>query len=144
MHRNTFINAPTCLDKLLRLKTDPRLFFAGQITGVEGYVESAACGFLAGLFAAGQLQDRSVSLPPATTALGALLGHLSLSDPDDFQPMNVNYGLFPPLEGRKRKRADRRLAMADRALNDLEPWRQQVLPHLPAISLLPQEDTHEP
>ena len=143
MHRNTFINAPSCLDSHLRLKTNDRLFFAGQITGVEGYVESAACGFLAGLFAAGQLQNRSVAFPPATTALGALLGHLSLSSPDDFQPMNVNYGLFPPLEGRKRKRADRRLAMAERALTDLEPWRQQVLPHLPAISPLPLEDTHE-
>ncbi len=143
MHRNTFINAPTCLDQHLRLKTDGRLFFAGQITGVEGYVESAACGFLAGLFAAGQLLNTPVPLPPASTALGALLGHLALSSPDDFQPMNVNYGLFPPLEDRKRKRADRRLAMAERALCELEPWRRQVLPHTPEAPPLTQEDTHE-
>lgn len=139
MHRNTFINAPNCLDQHLRLKTDQRVFFAGQITGVEGYVESAACGFLAGLFAAGQLTSHAVPLPPTTTGLGALLGHLSHSSPDDFQPMNINYGLFPPLEGRKRKRSERRLAMAERALRDLEPWRQQVLSHIPDLKPFPAE-----
>jgi methylenetetrahydrofolate--tRNA-(uracil-5-)-methyltransferase len=143
MHRNTFLNAPTCLDERLRLKADARLFFAGQITGVEGYVESAACGFLAGLFAAGQLLNHPVPLPPPTTALGALLGHLAHSDQDNFQPMNVNYGLFPPLDGRKRKRADRRLAMAERALHDLEPWRQQVLAHIPDLIPFPQEKPDE-
>jgi methylenetetrahydrofolate--tRNA-(uracil-5-)-methyltransferase len=143
MHRNTFINAPSCLDQRLRLKTDPRLFFAGQITGVEGYVESAACGFLAGLFAAAQQLNRSLPLPPATTAFGALLGHLFHSSPEDFQPMNINYGLFPSLEGRKRKRAERRLAMAERALQDLEPWRQSVLAHISDLPPLPQEPRHE-
>ncbi|ABA87665.1 tRNA (5-methyl-U54)-methylenetransferase/reductase [Syntrophotalea carbinolica DSM 2380] len=143
MHRNTFINAPRCLDQHLRLTSDPRMFFAGQITGVEGYVESAACGFLAGLFAAGQLTDHAVPLPPATTGLGALLGHLSHSSPDDFQPMNVNYGLFPPLEGRKRKRSERRLAMAERALRDLEPWRQRVLSHIPDLKPFPAEDSDD-
>ena len=123
MHRNTFLNAPTCLNRSLQLKSDPRLFFAGQITGVEGYVESAGCGFLAGLFAGATLKGEVLSFPPATTALGALLTHLSEAAAKDFQPMNVNYGLFPPLEGRHRKRADRRLAMAERGLEDLEPWR---------------------
>jgi len=123
MHRNTFLNAPACLERTLQFKEEPRLFFAGQITGVEGYVESAACGFLAGLFAARRLQGAEIPFPPGTTAFGALLAHLAESSPMNFQPMNVNYGLFPPLEGRQRKRADRRLAMAERALNDLEPWR---------------------
>jgi len=124
MHRNTFLNAPACLSKSLQLVSDPRLFFAGQITGVEGYVESAACGFLAGRFAAATLRGEEICYPPPTTALGALLTHLSESSPENFQPMNVNYGLFPPLEGVRAKRADRRLMMAERGLADLEQWRQ--------------------
>ncbi|MCM2264654.1 MAG: methylenetetrahydrofolate--tRNA-(uracil(54)-C(5))-methyltransferase (FADH(2)-oxidizing) TrmFO [Desulfuromonadales bacterium] len=124
MHRNTFLNAPTCLTPTLQLKNEPRLFFAGQMTGVEGYVESAACGFLAGLFAAGHRLGVTIPPPPPTTALGALLTHLSTAAPRGFQPMNVTYGLFPPLEDRKRKRADRRLAMAEQALSDLGPWWQ--------------------
>jgi len=126
MHRNTFLNAPACLSPTLQLKNQPRLFFAGQITGVEGYVESAACGFLAGLFAAGQRLGIAVPAPPPTTALGALLAHLGTASPKGFQPMNVTYGLFPPLEGRHRKRADRRLAMAERALEELGGWWQEV------------------
>jgi methylenetetrahydrofolate--tRNA-(uracil-5-)-methyltransferase len=122
MHRNTFLNAPACLTATLQLKNHERLFFAGQITGVEGYVESAACGFLAGLFAAGHRLGITITPPPLTTALGALLGHLATAAPQGFQPMNVTYGLFPPLEGRHRKRTDRRLAMAERALLELEPW----------------------
>jgi len=130
VHRNTFINAPTCLQKTLQVRNHPRLFFAGQISGVEGYVESAAMGFLAGLFAPLWMREEEIPLPPQTTALGALLSHLADSSPEDFQPMNVNYGLFPPLEGRKMKRADRRLALAERALHDLDNWRSGVLPHL--------------
>jgi methylenetetrahydrofolate--tRNA-(uracil-5-)-methyltransferase len=126
MHRNTFVNAPACLERTLQLKGRPQVFFAGQITGVEGYVESAACGFLAGIFAARFLQGKRIPLPPATTALGALLSHLADSAEANFQPMNVNYGLFPPLEGRPRKRSDRRLALADRALRDLEPWLEAI------------------
>jgi methylenetetrahydrofolate--tRNA-(uracil-5-)-methyltransferase len=131
MHRNTFLNAPACLTPTLQLRTDPRLFFAGQITGVEGYVESAACGFLAGLFAAGRACGITIPPPPPTTALGALLHHLGSAPPKGFQPMNVTYGLFPPLEGRHRKRADRRLAMAERALADLEGWWREVWRLLP-------------
>jgi methylenetetrahydrofolate--tRNA-(uracil-5-)-methyltransferase len=122
VHRNTFVNAPACLTRSLQLRNEPRILFAGQITGVEGYVESAACGFLAGLFAPRLAAGKSAPFPPATTALGALLAHLADSSPEGFQPMNVNYGLFPPLEGRKMKRADRRLAMAERALADLGEW----------------------
>jgi len=128
MHRNTFINAPRCLTRSLQLQTRPRVFFAGQITGVEGYVESAATGLLAGRFAAWTLSDLPLQLPPATTGLGALLAHLVDSDPEQFQPMNVNYGLFPPLEGRKMKRRDRRLAMAERSLEDLQGWLQKIAP----------------
>ena len=126
VHRNTFINAPRCLNGRLQLTSNPRLYFTGQITGVEGYVESAACGFLAGLLVTADLLEKSLPLPDPTTACGALLGHLRDSDPDNFQPQNVNYGLFPPLEGRKMKRALRRLAMADRALEAWDQWLQQM------------------
>ncbi len=122
MHRNTFINAPACLLPTLQFKQAPHILAAGQLSGVEGYVESAACGFLAGIFAAALLRDEAVPFPPAETGFGSLLNHLSSAEVDNFQPMNINYGLFPPLEGRKMKRADRRLAMADRALNALPAW----------------------
>jgi len=132
VHRNTFINAPTCLERTLQLKTAPRIFFAGQISGVEGYVESAAMGFLAGLFAPRWVRGEPIPLPPGETALGALLAHLADSNPEEFQPMNVNYGLFPPLEGRKMKRADRRLAMAERALQSLSTWWNLISSRQPA------------
>ncbi len=127
MHRNTFINAPTCLNQTLQFQRAPHIYAAGQITGVEGYVESAACGFLAGLFAACHLRGTSPPIPPTETAFGALLGHLASADPENFQPMNVNYGLFPPLEGDRRKRTERRLALAERALAVLPAWWQQIL-----------------
>ncbi len=126
MHRNTFPNAPTCLNLHQQLHSDPRLFFAGQITGVEGYVESAASGFLAGVSAARGVLDQPLLAPPATTALGALLTHLTESDPAQFQPANVTYGLFPPLTERHRKRAERRLAQAERALTDIAVWWAQM------------------
>jgi methylenetetrahydrofolate--tRNA-(uracil-5-)-methyltransferase len=120
LHRNTFLNSPRLLDGALKLRREPRLRFAGQVTGVEGYVESAAIGLLAGRFAAAERLGREIVPPPATTALGALLGHITGgADAATFQPMNVNFGLFPPIEGRGRDR--RRLASA-RALADLERW----------------------
>ncbi|PLX78483.1 MAG: methylenetetrahydrofolate--tRNA-(uracil(54)-C(5))-methyltransferase (FADH(2)-oxidizing) TrmFO [Desulfuromonas sp.] len=125
MHRNTFINAPSCLNKTLQLKNNPRILFAGQITGVEGYVESAACGWLAGLFAHALVNGQPLPLPPETTGLAALLRHLSESDAAHFQPSNINYGLFPPLEKRFKKR-DRRLKMAERALADLDSWLPEI------------------
>jgi len=127
LHRNTFLNAPQCLGNHLESKADARVFFAGQITGVEGYVESAATGFLAGIFAARRIKRQNVTLPPPTTALGALLRHLNSATPQDFQPMNINYGLFPPLTGRRRRRTEQRLALAERALCDLEEWRDHHL-----------------
>jgi methylenetetrahydrofolate--tRNA-(uracil-5-)-methyltransferase len=140
VHRNTFINAPKLLDAELRLKREPRLRFAGQITGCEGYVESAAIGLLAGRFAAAERLSESLNAPPSTTAIGALLAHITgghLENADlaahSYQPMNVNFGLFPPLAGSPRGDAGQRLrgtekslakkrALTGRALNDLEQW----------------------
>ena len=145
LHRNTFLNSPKLLDRSLRLKAMPRLRFAGQITGVEGYVESAAIGLLAGRFAAAERLGRAVTAPPATTALGALIGHITgghLSADDEvsegarapsFQPMNINYGLLPEIEapaqdaegrrlkGKDRGRAKKRV-MSVRALADIDRW----------------------
>ena len=122
LHRNTFLNSPKLLDTSLRLKACPNLRFAGQITGVEGYVESAAIGLLAGRFVAAEVRGQAPTPPPATTALGALLAHISGgADATTFQPMNINFGLFPPLDGRFRKR-ERRAAYARRALDDLGGW----------------------
>jgi methylenetetrahydrofolate--tRNA-(uracil-5-)-methyltransferase len=122
VHRNTFINSPRLLDSELRLKSLPHLRFAGQITGVEGYVESAAIGLLAGRFAAADVFGQPAAPPPSTTALGALLEHITRgADAGSFQPMNVNFGLFPPLDGRMKKR-ERKPALARRALTDLNDW----------------------
>jgi methylenetetrahydrofolate--tRNA-(uracil-5-)-methyltransferase len=117
LHRNTFINSPRLLDEQLRLKSHPHIRFAGQITGVEGYIESAAIGLLAGLFAAGKSEA-----PPRTTALGALLAHITgAAVAETFQPMNVNFGLFPPItQGRGGR--DRKLAYTQRAKTDLDAW----------------------
>ena len=124
LHRNTFINSPRLLDGQLRLNIDPRIRFAGQITGVEGYVESAAIGLLAGRFAAAEILGRSAVPPPASTALGALLAHITKgADAATFQPMNVNFGLFPELPPSARIRGrDRKKAMAHRARADLDAW----------------------
>ena len=127
MHRNTFINAPACLNQRLQFSSAPHIHVAGQLSGVEGYVESAACGLLAGLFAATRVTGAELPLPPAETALGALLGHLGTAGEKGFQPMNINYGLFPPLNGPRMKRSARRLALAQRALDALEPWRQRIV-----------------
>jgi len=122
IHRNTFLNSPRVLDATLRLKADPRLRFAGQITGVEGYVESAVMGLLAGRFAMAELRGEPPAPPPPTTAMGALLWHVTGgANAETFQPMNVNFGLFPPLPGKLRKR-ERKPAYAARALADLESW----------------------
>jgi methylenetetrahydrofolate--tRNA-(uracil-5-)-methyltransferase len=128
LHRNTFINSPRLLDGRLRLKAMPRLRFAGQITGVEGYVESAAIGLVAGRFAAGDRLSVPLAAPPATTALGALVNHITGgASSQTFQPMNVNFGLFPPLpdeERYKRGHLSRKPALSARALADLDGWLQ--------------------
>jgi methylenetetrahydrofolate--tRNA-(uracil-5-)-methyltransferase len=143
LHRNTYLNSPLLLDATLQLKSRPGLRFAGQITGCEGYVESAAIGLLAGRFAAAERLGDELSVPPLTSAFGALLNHITgghiISDDEpgkrSFQPMNVNFGLFPPLEkgaivrpeggGRfrgKEKAKAKKQAMARRALTDFGAW----------------------
>jgi methylenetetrahydrofolate--tRNA-(uracil-5-)-methyltransferase len=137
IHRNTFLNSPKLLDATLRLKSEPRLRFAGQVTGVEGYVESAAMGLLAGRFVAAEMAGRAPQPPPQTTALGALLAHVTgghiVGGKATFQPMNINFGLFPQIEapthgpdGKKLKGEERgrakRLALAQRALGDVDAW----------------------
>jgi methylenetetrahydrofolate--tRNA-(uracil-5-)-methyltransferase len=132
IHRNSFINSPRLLDRELRLKPKPKIRFAGQITGCEGYVESAAVGLLAARFAAAELCGNSLSPPPAETALGALLGHITGgADAETFQPMNVNFGLMPPVDGRW-KRADRKKAYTDRARTALAEWLEQLRVREPA------------
>lgn len=141
LHRNTYLNSPRVLDATLRLKAEPRLRFAGQITGCEGYVESSAMGLMAGLFAAAERRGEAPALPPATTAHGALLNHITgghietvEAGPRSFQPMNINFGLFPPLdanptrdtEGNRLRGAQKTVAkkqvLAARALADLDAW----------------------
>jgi methylenetetrahydrofolate--tRNA-(uracil-5-)-methyltransferase len=147
LHRNTFLNAPKLLDAALRLKAEPRLRFAGQITGCEGYVESAAIGLLAGRFAAAERLGDRPFVPPPTTAHGALLGHITGghietidAGPSSFQPMNVNFGLFPQLQQAPTRDADgkrlrgpakavaKKRALCARALNDLDTWLAGALP----------------
>jgi methylenetetrahydrofolate--tRNA-(uracil-5-)-methyltransferase len=129
LHRNTFINSPKLLDSTLRLKASPNIRFAGQITGCEGYVESAAIGLLAGRFAAAELKGETLAPPPPETALGALLGHITGgAEAATYQPMNVNFGLFPPVDGKTRK-ADRKRAYTDRAKAKLEEWMGDLPPH---------------
>src|ERR1700736_1393796 len=141
LHRNTFLNSPKLLDVHLRLRAQPRLRFAGQMTGCEGYVESASIGLIAGLFAAADARSTSLAPPPATTALGALLGHITGghietidAGPRSFQPMNINFGLFPPLASPPTRNAvgarlrgpektvARKQAISARALTDLDVW----------------------
>ena len=141
LHRNTFLNSPRLLDSQLRLRAQPRLRFAGQITGCEGYVESASIGLIAGLYAAADARGETLTAPPATTALGSLLNHITGGHmeavepgPRSFQPMNINFGLFPPLASVPTKNPDgtrlrgnqksvaKKQALSARALADLDRW----------------------
>ncbi len=127
IHRNIFINSPKLLDEKMRFKNLPHIHFAGQVTGVEGYVESASMGLLAGIFIASDLQNKKINLPSAKCAIGALLHHITLGHEGvDFQPMNVNFGLFEPL-GEKVKKCERKEAYAKRALQELENWKNSNL-----------------
>ncbi|MGB7271434.1 MAG: methylenetetrahydrofolate--tRNA-(uracil(54)-C(5))-methyltransferase (FADH(2)-oxidizing) TrmFO [Albidovulum sp.] len=127
IHRNTFLNSPTLLDDRMRLKSKPHLRFAGQITGVEGYVESSAMGLLAGRMAAAEVKGGDLAPPPAETAMGALITHITGgADAKTFQPMNVNFGLFPPIDakGGRKGRKDRYKAYTDRAKIAFSEWLQ--------------------
>jgi methylenetetrahydrofolate--tRNA-(uracil-5-)-methyltransferase len=129
LHRNTFIKSPALIDGALRLKKEPRISFAGQITGVEGYVESAAMGLMAGRFLADSVAGNEPDTPPETTAHGALLAHISQTRVENFQPMNINFGLLPPgpkREGKRRfSRAERRRSVSEKALVALDAWLQR-------------------
>ncbi|HJV36818.1 methylenetetrahydrofolate--tRNA-(uracil(54)-C(5))-methyltransferase (FADH(2)-oxidizing) TrmFO, partial [Geomonas sp.] len=125
MHRNTFINAPRLLLATCQLKSDPRILFAGQITGVEGYVESASSGFVAGVNAARLAKDEELTVPPPETAIGALAQHITNAEAAHFQPMNVNYGLFPAIPGKIKKKEKRGL-LAQRGLKELEGWLEKL------------------
>jgi methylenetetrahydrofolate--tRNA-(uracil-5-)-methyltransferase len=130
IHRNTFINSPNLLDQFMRFKKLPHISFAGQVTGVEGYVESAAMGLLSGIFLAHEIANKKVSAPTNETAIGALLHHITVGSTNmDFQPMNVNFGLFKPLENNtdeKIKKSDRKDAYSQRALQQLKIWKENL------------------
>ena len=125
VHRNTFIDSPRLLKESLQLKDRPNLFFAGQITGVEGYMESTAMGLLAGINAFREARGRDPVFPPPTTAIGALIHYITHSQTIPFQPMNINFGLFPSLQGKARGRERRRL-LAERALNEMKMWKKEI------------------
>ena len=129
IHRNTYINAPTVLRETWQTRSDPGLLIAGQMSGVEGYVESAASGLMAGINAAALVQGRPLTAPPRTTAMGALAHYVSHANPADYQPMNVAFGLLPSLENPPRNRRERRQALAERALGDLAAWSGAVGMH---------------
>jgi methylenetetrahydrofolate--tRNA-(uracil-5-)-methyltransferase len=125
VHRNTFVNAPLVLADDLSLKALPGVYLAGQITGVEGYAESAACGLVLGVTLAHKLLGKRDVPPPETTALGCLLGHLKRPS-KDFQPSNVMWNMFPPHENPKLRKREKKAAMAERALADLTPWLKTI------------------
>ncbi len=125
IHRNTFINVPILLNDSLQLKKHTNIFFAGQLVGVEGYVEAAASGGLAGLNAARLLGARPLVTPPQTTAHGALLHYITTCEPKHFQPINTNFGIFPPLDTPIRDKQKKRHAIQERALSDFQAWTEQ-------------------
>lgn len=128
IHRNSFVRAPLVLDQHLQMQRLPGLFLAGQLSGVEGYIESTAMGLLAGIHAARLVQDKPLLAPPAATAHGALMAHLTATDPAHFQPSNINFGLFPPLvfTGRKLPKKERGRQRAEQALALLQQWQQRL------------------
>ena len=126
IHRNTFINSPKLLLRTLQIKKNPKVLFAGQITGVEGYPESAATGIIAGLNASRLSEGKEAVYPPETTMIGGLLKYITTADPKSFQPMNANFGLLPPPEKRIKGKLNRRKYLAERALRDLEKWLREL------------------
>jgi methylenetetrahydrofolate--tRNA-(uracil-5-)-methyltransferase len=125
VHRNTYINGPTVLRETWQTRANPALFFAGQISGVEGYVESAASGLIAGRNAAALARGHELRVPPRTTAIGALAFYVSHANPRDYQPTNITFGIMEPPPGNIRDRQHRKLAISERALADLEEFRRR-------------------
>ena len=135
IHRNTYINSPTLLRATLQMKTHPRVLFAGQICGVEGYVESIATGLLAGLHAASLALDRALEPAPRASAFGSLAHYVTHADPRNFQPANITFDLLPPLETRIRDRKERHRLQCERALGDFSQWIEHIgAPLNPAAS----------
>ena len=130
IHRNTYINGPVALSPTWQVRRRPSLFFAGQISGVEGYVESAASGLIAGLNAAALARDEIPQAPPRDTAIGSLGYYVSHADPANYQPSNIAFGLIPTMDGAPRQRAERRRMVAERALAQIEAWRSSWFPRL--------------
>jgi methylenetetrahydrofolate--tRNA-(uracil-5-)-methyltransferase len=126
VHRNTYVNGPTVLQETWQLRDHPSIFFAGQMSGVEGYVESAASGLLAGMNAAALASGQSPSAPPRTTAIGALAYYASHANPAHYEPSNITFGIMEPLSRPPRGKMDRKLAMAERALGELAAWLQRA------------------
>ena len=127
MHRNTFIDSPRLLDGTFNLKSDKRIFFAGQITGVEGYIESAASGILAGLAMVAKLDGKQITAPPVDTMLGALCNYISSEEIVDFQPMGCNMGILPPLLEIVKGKEPRYTALAERAIASMKEYAQTIL-----------------
>ena len=125
LHRNTFINAPAILKHTLQLNKYPKFFIAGQLSGVEGYIESTAIGLVAGINACRIIEGKKIVSPPPTTAIGSLINYISKSKSKDFQPMNINYGLFSPLKENKKGREKKR-KLAERALKDIKTWSELI------------------
>jgi methylenetetrahydrofolate--tRNA-(uracil-5-)-methyltransferase len=128
IHRNTYINGPTLLNKALQMKKHSNIFFAGQICGVEGYVESIATGLLAGMHAAALPRHSEPIVPPRTTALGSLVHYVTEANPKNFQPANITFDLLPPLETKIRDRKERHRLQCELALRDVEGWLQTLKP----------------
>ncbi|MFB3816089.1 MAG: methylenetetrahydrofolate--tRNA-(uracil(54)-C(5))-methyltransferase (FADH(2)-oxidizing) TrmFO [Candidatus Methylomirabilales bacterium] len=137
VHRNTFMAAPALLRPSLQFQGDPGVFFAGQLTGVEGYLESAATGLLAGINASRLLRGEAPVVPPRTTMLGALLSYLTTADPRGFQPINANFGLLPPLRQLVRDRQERNRLLVERALADFQAWREAALGQADVAAVAP-------
>ncbi|MGE5205893.1 MAG: methylenetetrahydrofolate--tRNA-(uracil(54)-C(5))-methyltransferase (FADH(2)-oxidizing) TrmFO, partial [Chlamydiota bacterium] len=131
IHRNTYINAPTLLNECLQLKSHPNVFFAGQICGVEGYVESIAAGLMAGMHAATLAAGLELEAPPRATALGSLAHYVTHADAKNFQPANITFDLLPPLEQKVRDRAQRHRLQCERALGEFECWIKRSTPRSP-------------
>ena len=122
MHRNTYINSPLVLNSYLQFRDRPRLFLAGQLTGVEGYIESTAMGLLAGINALRLLHGENMLLPPETTALGSLIKYITETEPLRFQPSNIHFGLFPKIDGKKVPKKEKKGVIVERAMKDMQEW----------------------
>jgi methylenetetrahydrofolate--tRNA-(uracil-5-)-methyltransferase len=128
VHRNTYVNGPTVLAETWQVRKRPTLFFAGQMSGVEGYVESAASGLVAGINAAALVKGDPIAPPPRTTAIGALAYYVSHAEPSHYEPSNITFGIMPPLDRPPRGKMERKLAISKRALEDLETWMSERSP----------------